>query len=564
MQPQVDLAGSLSSSRRGLDVDGPDDGIFRRSPPLFHHEDLRWSLTLHGIAWLPGCRHGPESLEALADRLARTPVPAAVGELRGVFALHLFDRHRREGWWTVDGAGLFRLFVTPGYIGPDLLAAASSLPDPRRAVDAERFLQILAYDAPLDGGTLFSGVRVLGADEVLHLAADGRRTSLEKDGFGPVVEDVGARLRGEMRALATALAGEAVEAGLTGGLDSRLLVLLAGEAGLPLSTALAGPADGPEARIAAEVARRLGLPFRVVPQDVSRLPGELDEILARTRGLASPLAFHPDWCLLRDRLARGIGVVLHGIGGELLRDFLFVQELPFLWTGGRVDLERLWRLRILRRPIPPEHLPAPLAARARTVLWEHFRKTAAAVGGRGRIERVVRIALACRYRHPVGHLLSAHTAAGLPALAPYLDRRVVEAALRTPPRQLVLQWPIRKLATEIDPAVAAIPTVHGFTASAAPRHLLPDLLRRLRFESQRAFGRLVRWRRGGPIVRTSAFHLAAHPDFHRILQESGVVEAAVRTLADAGLLAPRAAPERLPASWHAPLVQVAKLLEHFA
>lgn len=545
------------------DEDRPTAGGTGGSCRTIVHEGRRWSFVLHGLAWLPGHRHGTDSLEALAARLAHSPVPEAVGELRGVFALFLFDRTRREGWWTVDPSGLFQLFVAPGYVGPDLLAAARSLPASRRAVDPQRFLQILAYDAPFDGGTLFSGVRVLGADEVLHLGPDGRRTPLPKPAPVPQEADVEAQLRAEMTHLATALSGERVEADLTGGMDSRVLVLLARAAGLAFTTALSGPADGPEARVAAAVARRLHLPFRAVPHDISRFPADLDEILLETGGLASPLRFHIDWSLLRDRRARGVSVVLRGFGGEFLRDHWLVQDLPFL-AGGPPHPGRLWRLRILRRPIVPELLPGSLAADARRRLFDHFRAAAAGIGGESRAERVARICFACRVRRPWGGTLTGFVRSGLPVAVPLLDRRVLELAFRTPPHRLLFHLPHRRLATGTDPEIAALPTVHGFTCSAELRHLLPDLLRRLRFEADRAFGRFVRRRGGRPILWHGAEMLAVHPDYDRLVRQSGVVEESVRTLVRAGLLAPRADAERLPPSWRAPVVHVAKILGHLA
>lgn len=539
------------------------DHIRGRSAPLVY-ETGHWIFTIWGLLYIPGCRHGPESLEALSARLSYTSVPQAVAELRGVFALHLFDRHRCEGWWTVDGSGLFQLFLAPGYIGPDLLAAARSLPDPRRAVDPERFLQILAYDAPLDGGTLFSGVRVLGAGEVLHVDADGRRTMLPVASPAPEAADVETQLRIEMRHLAAALSGERVEANLTGGMDSRLLVLLAREAGLAFTTALTGPADGPEARVAAEVARRLGLPFRTVPHDVSRFPADLDEILVATGGLVSPLRFHIDWNLVRNRLERSVSVVLHGASGELLRDFYFVQELLDLWTGHRIDFARLWRLRVLRRPILPDLLPEKMAEDSEKRLFKHFCAVAKNIHGESRVERVIRICWRTRTHRPLGQVLSALAYAGVITLAPYADRRVMETAIRTSPWKLILQWPVRRLATQLDPEVATLPTVHGYTCSTALRHLLPDSVHRVRLELRRVYGRLFRWPKGYTNVTRTADQLAVHPDYHRLVREAGVVEAAVRTLVRAGLLAPHADPERLPASWHAPVVQVAKILDHLA
>ena len=171
--------------------------------------------------------------------------------------------------------------------------------------------------------------------------------------------------------LERSLAGKALSIDLTGGFDSRLVACLLRARGLGQEAAMTGEPASIDAALATNVANILDLPMHVQRQNIDHLDDELTMLSADTDGLVDVAKMHRDWQAAHARLERGITVLAHGGGGELLKDFYFHHEFPFY--GRRpVSLERLYDLRIVPMPLADAHLtPAARCwvqdCRARTI-----------------------------------------------------------------------------------------------------------------------------------------------------------------------------------------------------
>ncbi len=522
------------------------------------HETSDFAFAWRGVLYLPGHRRGHASVAALAERLRRRPLPEAVADLRGAYALLILDKGRRELWALVDASGCFPLYLTPAGPAPDCVAALRRLPDPLRALTPRGFLVWVAYGTPLPPETPFAGIRRITGDELVRLDATGSVRRLPRP--TPVPDgDLQTVLAAEMAALATALAGERVSVDLTGGLDSRLVVAFLHHAGVVSEAAVIGPEDGPEVDIARRLARILGMPLHVTVHRLDDLATTLPTLLRATGGEVDPARYHPDAQFQRERRARGCTVAVGGAGGAHLREMHYVHELPFLPFGRKGLLRRLWRLKFYPVTVPEEYLSERLDVD--DYLWAHFLERARPHLREDGIA-TLEVLIARLHGAPVTAGLTAAAAAlGLDLAVPLYERTVVEAAIRTGPWRRLLHREMRRALATRAPEIAAVPTILGYGCAADPRSVAIDAVRLLGFQCRRIRHRIHQRFSGRGAFALAADRLACHPGYEEALRRSGLLERALRVLKETGVVAPALVPERIRPPHRAVFVHAGLLLE---
>ncbi len=505
------------------------------------YEDRDFRMAWRGVLYVPGECRGLPSIEAFAHHLRRESWPAALGRLRGAYALLVLDRRRGELWGLVDESAGLPLHLTPRGFAPDLLSAAARLPDPVAAFTRERLWNWLAYGLPLAGDSPFDGVRTLIGSECARRDRAGEVQILPRPESVPR-EELQPLLRREFAALARALAHDRVSVDLTGGLDSRLVAAMLRHQGLDFEAALIGPEDGPEVVIAREVAGRLGVPLHVTPHRLDDLPRTLPELLRITGGEPNPVSYHPDAQLHRQRRARGCTIVVGGAGGAHLRDLYFAHEFPFL-AGRHCPLRRLWRLKFYAVPLRREYLVGTEAVEE--LLWARFCQHARPHLRASKTASIQNILARLKGGKATALLHAGTLALGLPLAEPLQERVLIAAAMSTSPWRRLLHYEMRRALMAHAPELAAIPTVTGFSCLPTPRHLARDALRQLHFHLQRGWHKLQQRCFGRSRLATAAHVLAFHPDYEAAVARSGLLERALGTLAAAGLVPSGLAPEQI-------------------
>jgi len=150
--------------------------------------------------------------------------------------------------------------------------------------------------------------------------------------------------------LAGTIGREKISVDLTGGTDSRVIVAVLDWLGVEFETAVSGTARHSDIVISQQVATALGNNHPHHPcihrVDPERLWQELYETVRAVDGVADGVSAHRLYQLFKDRLSRGISLVIGGSGGELYKDGGWWRAATLLWPGhnaGRCLIRRLVR-----------------------------------------------------------------------------------------------------------------------------------------------------------------------------------------------------------------------------
>ena len=309
----------------------------------------------------------------LYDRLGENWVV----ELNGLFSGLLIDRRRGRAFLFNDRYGVERVYVhqteDATYFASEAKALLRVLPA-TRSFDDEGVAQFLTFGCPVEGRTLFRGIRLLEGGSVWTFEGGSCR---KKTYFTPAewerqptlsAEDFQSEFQSKFKsALPRYLASESrIGISLTGGLDTRMIMAcLPALSTPPICYTYAGlQGHTLDARIAARVASECGLEHRVLrigPDFLSDYSRYVDRTVYATDGCAGALWSHEIY--LNEQARQLAPVRLTGnFGSEVLRGMSTFKRMalsPELIAPGFSRAGRWSRGRTTRAagnrpsPLPP-------------------------------------------------------------------------------------------------------------------------------------------------------------------------------------------------------------------
>jgi asparagine synthase (glutamine-hydrolysing) len=293
---------------------------------ILNHLELRRELEAGGARFRTAC-----DTEVLLHAYLREG-PAFVSRLRGMFALAIWDRRRRQLLLARDRFGIKPLYyeLTDGRLSfASELKALLRQPDFSRQVDPQALNSFLAFNSIPAPQTIFSAAKKLPPGHLLVCTAKGvtieryarprpaASEELRRESPAALAAELGERLRDSVKA--HLLADVPVGVLLSGGVDSSILAALAASvSGQRVSTFSIGFRERSfnELDLAREVAQRYGTEHHelvVSPQIADLLPklvAAFDEPFADSSSVPT--------FLVSELAASEVKVVLSGEGGDEL------------------------------------------------------------------------------------------------------------------------------------------------------------------------------------------------------------------------------------------------------
>ena len=423
----------------------------------------RYFVAWKGAVYERGFRLGRPTVDRLIARLSSQPLSTLRRSLHGVFALFVFNKQASEWSVLVDNAGLYKIYFDGDSVSTSLLDLVRA-----RSIGIESLSPTAVADFMASRGvhwneTLITGIRTVGREETLQMSPPpGSPLKVARDVYAPAGGLQPVDFVEYMGDLATAIEGVATSVDLSGGFDSRLVACLLDERSAEFETAVSGYPGLPDIRISRQAADVIGHPSFVTEHDLSSIVDDLETLFFSRDGNGDVLEYHRMGQLQAHRKSRGIQLGVSGVGGEIFKDFWWLQDFP-RYRSRRTNFARLYDMRLAGVPIPAHLLDGDVAkaqAQRRTSTLRRFEMFRSATNTES-YDRVF-----CFYQMPVeaGNILTAHANAYFPVLAPFLDHDNFLIGNALPRRKRVFNTFHRELLATHCPGLAALKTDIGVTA----------------------------------------------------------------------------------------------------
>ena len=331
-------------------------------PERLNEVGLRWwsnerfTIGWKGHLFLPGYPGGAPSVAELATMLTTSTLADIAQEICGVFGIFVHDR--AEGGWRicVDSSGLYKVFYDARSASTSFLEIVRARRTGRNDLADEALIEFIAYGAVFSGRTFVTTIAELRGGEVLQILADGSQTRTERKTLSTQdVAPADTAVVDYCRNLARSLDGRVLSVDATGGFDSRLVLCLLGNQGLPFELAISGLPGTEDTEIARRIATMLDRPFHLAGHDLDNFDQVLSATFRDGDGQTDVRRLHRDRQAALARLGRGVEVMAHGGGGEYFRDHYVIQDFPF-YGSSRVNFKRYHDLRMMPVELPLEAL----------------------------------------------------------------------------------------------------------------------------------------------------------------------------------------------------------------
>jgi len=505
------------------------------------HERLeteRFIAVWRGFLFVRGCVAGADSVARLLDALESQGPAQAFALAKGAFASGVLDKRSGAAFFAVDPFGLMRLFVAGDLVSDDLVGLIRRLGYADDELDRAGLASFVRFGFYNLGRTIDRRIRALAGDEIVHRPRGGNGQRIAK--AFPAAAAAAFDFDAYLSDVRTAVEGQRVSLDLTGGHDSRLLAACFKQVGAGIAEcATMGRPAQQDLTIARNVAQGLKLPHASATHDAAGFEGRVLALLRVTNGQLGLATYDHAYQFGNSRLERGMTLAISGVGGEVWKDFWWLQDYPFL--GGRPNFDWLYATRIeARKPattgLSPSFEPAFDAAKVDylAAMRERF-------GGLGRTQAYDSVYAFLRIPSVGGPWVTASILSGLPTFCPLLDLDGVIASIGKPKSERMFAAWHRKTISRAAPEIAALKATDGLSARAGVA-ALSDLPSYLHNKAAR-FAQKVAQRLGLPDVVDNALF---EPGDFRTAKTYALAAESLERLAGANVVTRGVEPGDLP------------------
>jgi asparagine synthetase B (glutamine-hydrolysing) len=393
-----------------------------------------------------------------------------VRRLNGHFNVIIYREADRHMSIATDPFGYRPLFLARD--GHRLLFASEmkailAVLDSPPAVDGVGLLQLARQGFALGERTWLESIQVAAAGTWYEMTPHGMTTQRyfrfrfhRGDAAASLPSYVEGFAHQVRRAMQRATAAPArIGIGLSGGLDSRTLLLAADRAVHPLLAYTFGHADSRDVRYAAQLARIAGVAHLHLTYDAGYLGHVLAPIVWRTEGLLPFAEATFTGMYFHDRLATHVDALLYGHGGDALTGGHLPQRVP-LWRSRERLMEHVFRQynrapeAMMQRVFHPSFY-----RRFASALYESLRATFADID-QDELTDVLNVWDIENRQRRCTFASTVVDRGRFGVYAPFLDRDLVEHLCQAPPWWRLQQFAYKRMIVTAFPQAAAAPWSH--------------------------------------------------------------------------------------------------------
>lgn len=454
------------------------------------YEDGEYRVYWEGLVFIPGTLSGTESVKAFLRSITAKGIQDACRLLSGVFFVLVETKTNGDRYAFVDNSGLYQAFYAGNILSTSFLSLVKHEKLRVSDIDPESVVEFLRLGNIFSERTFFKHIRKFSWDSIYHIS--GKELNIIPKNILPMdseAEGNDADLERIFEEQAISLKNCDLSIDLTGGNDSRLLVVMLDFFGLRFETAISGGiASYQDVSISKKIAHSIGRPWFATIHSVDTLEEDIPRLFTLTEGMYDILYYHRLFQFQKERQGRGVDTIISGVGGELFKDYWWLQDFPF-YSRKHSNIDRLVDMRIITSK-PVDHMLTKRYARLSSELRNKVVNELSSYIRKTNTETYDSIYYHYMMREIAGRVLTAHSSL-LRCYAPFLDPAIARIGFNLPRFQRFFNVYHRRILTRVNPHISRLPTTEGgMSASVRPLNLISDVPKYVLDRSSRLLNKL--------------------------------------------------------------------------
>lgn len=309
-------------------------------------EDDDFVIAWKGLVFILGIAAGEASIAAFAQDVRTLGIVSAVKRLKGHYFMVVHDKKADAYYSFIDNSGAFDAFFSDAMVCTSFLELVKVSGLGRENVTKESIIEFLNFGNVYYNRTLVAGISKIDCGQII-VFCDHQQLILSKEleGLNEAIPQID--VLEFFRQFCLSIKDLKVSADLTGGVDSRLVCVLLDHFGLEFETAISGMEGIQDVEVPKEVAKKLKHSLHITEPCVEKLEQVIPELFVWSDGMNDLFKHYRTLQHHKNRVARGVNLVISGIGGEFVKENMWVQDFPF-YVRKKSNVGRFLRMRMLQ------------------------------------------------------------------------------------------------------------------------------------------------------------------------------------------------------------------------
>ncbi|MBF90969.1 MAG: hypothetical protein CMP75_04325 [Flavobacteriales bacterium] len=262
----------------------------------------------------------------------------------GHFHICIINTDKEEKLIFSDNSGICKIYYDSkkSLISSSLLSLLQS--NNEYQLCPEGVAEFLKFGAVYFDKTVIDDVQVLPRTKVVQICQS--KVVLQDKKLPPITDCPDFTFQDFFQQLLPSLEKKKISLDITGGSDSRMLVALFKNANQQFELSITGEETSQDVKIAREIAEKIRHPFYLTKHKGSNVAdAELKYLCRLSDGMLDLSVYHRLSQYYQERKRRSVELQVSGAGGELYKDFWWLQDFPF-YNKKTANLSRLYDMRI--------------------------------------------------------------------------------------------------------------------------------------------------------------------------------------------------------------------------
>lgn len=319
------------------------DGKIKNISDLKLYKYGNYEIYYNGFVYLHGQIGVENILNKFCDRM-KTGDFQFVNELLGIYFICINDLKKSEKFIFIDNSGLYKAYMYQNVISTSFIELIENI-DTLVTPDYDAIVEFLHFGFVYFDKTIIEEINKLKPEFIYIINKNNKLEIIDKN--IPRIFDTPAISPEEFfRNLHRSIQRENISIDITGGSDSRLIVSAFQKSKADFELAISGMPENSDIKIAKVISKKLNknfYPTYHTTEDISTK--KIIELFRFTDAQIDLVVYHRIYNYLKDKKNRNVSFQISGLGGELYKDFWWLQDFP-LYSKKNANIRKLYKYRI--------------------------------------------------------------------------------------------------------------------------------------------------------------------------------------------------------------------------
>lgn len=452
-------------------------------------ENQYFKVIYKGFIFTEGRESEEDSLSEILSHL-REKGFINFGAIRGNYFIYIIDLSSKEKYAFIDNSGMYKVFIFKNIISTSFLDLIEHINISKIDLNFRAISEFLHFGFVSFSDTFLNEVRKLNKNDLI--VWQGQDLIVNKKNLAELTTVSNVRsFEHFFNSLRRVVQNKNISIDLTGGIDSRLICGFMSYLNVDFEVAIYSVNESSDLKIAKTIAGILGKELYVTfPSAAGITEDELLKIFTLSDSQIDILSYQSAFLLNNARKARNIDLQLSGVGGELFKDFWWLQDFPF-YKNPNSNIERLYNLRIESLSFPHNILGENVKSHSLNTKIDQIRKL-----------ELLRMPFNTQTYDSIYYNYKMETNAGtyvtiandnyFIAYAPLLERELVKIGFNLNRTDRFFSKFHRKQMSICCPSIAKIRTTENISCSNETKEMLKDIFRYISDKNKRFAKQVLR------------------------------------------------------------------------